>query len=324
MKEECLCALMHLNGVSVPFVNGHLRRGVHVAIPTARQKDRVPCAQKNGITGIRQYEKILMKLFKLFIPFFLLFCSFSNQMLAVTHLSQISKADKEKIEKLLSYLFLDEGFSYVLFGSKPMSTIGHDKNTPASYQELYPHPLFELESWWQTWEKYSHLFSMKEFFLFAQNGDEWFEVFLINKSNALKVIEENLTLFRDKIGTNFSSSEILEHIVSSRNVFRDGLNKSHALLGLLLGYGKQNAVGFEKYFSKNRKLHFLSFAPRNSAEVVHLEMDVLAIPSFSSFSNKETNRIVKKYNQERDRIMEIYSKGDFLETTLNRLASHQE
>lgn len=292
-----------------------------------------------------------MKLFKLFVPFFVLLYAFSNQELAVypnnlkswnlndakapssddckmvnviTHLSQISQEDSEAIEKLLSYLFLDEGFSYVLFGSKPMSMIGHDKNTPASYQELYPHPLFELESWWQTWEKYSHLFPMKEFFLFAQNGDEWFEVCLINKSNALTVIEKNLPLFRDKIDANFSSREILEHIVSSHNVFRDGLNKSHALLGLLLGYGKQNAVGFEKYFSKNRKLHFLSFAPRNSAEIMHLEMDELAIPSFSSFSNKETFQIVKTYNQERDRIIEIYSKGDFLETTLSGLASHRE
>lgn len=247
---------------------------------------------------------------------------FSGQMHAVTHLSQIPKEDSEKIDKLFSYLFLEEGFSYVLLGSKPMSTIGHDKNTPAAYQELYPHPLFELESWWQIWEKYSHLFQIKEFFLFAQNRGEWFEVFLINKSNALKVIEENLSLFREKMGARFSSQEILEHIVSSHHIFRDGLSKSHALLGLLLGYGKQNAVRFERYFSKNRKWSFLYRAPRNSAEMVHIETGELAIPSFSSFSNKETFQIIKKYIRERKRILEVYSKGSFLEITLCRLSSH--
>lgn len=54
---------------------------------------------------------------------------------------------------------------------------GHDKTTPLSYKELYPHPLFELEAWWQTWEKYSYLFPMQNYLLFAQNGKEWFEIF---------------------------------------------------------------------------------------------------------------------------------------------------
>ena len=314
MRVEYLCAQMRLNGDNVPSATGPLHLGVRAAIQTVRRRGK----EVNKIAYVG--DGILVELFKLFIPLFLLLCSFSNQMHAVTRLAQIPKEDSEKIDSLMSYLFLDEGFSYVLFGSKPMSMIGHDKNTPAAYRELYTHPLFELEFWWQTWEKYSHLFPMKDFFLFAQNGDEWFEVFLINRSNALKTIEENLALFRKKIGVNFSSTEILKHIVSSRHVFEDGLNKSHALLGLLLGYGKQNAVRFEKYFSKNRKWSFVSRAPKNSAEMMCMETSKLAVPSFSSFSDRETVRVVKKYSGERERILEAYSKGDCLKITLGQLS----
>ncbi len=190
---------------------------------------------------------------RFFISILFLLYSFSTQATSFQCLSQIPNQDKESIEKLLSYLLFDEGFAYVLFGSKPLSTIGHDKTTPTSYKELYPHPMFELEAWWKIWEKYSHFFPTKDYLFFSQETDNWFEVFLMNKSNCLKVIEENLPLFRERINHNLGPAEILDHLVSSPDIFRVGLNKSQGLLGILLGYGKKNSIGFENYFSKNRR-----------------------------------------------------------------------
>lgn len=261
-----------------------------------------------------------MKFYNSFIFFFLGLIFW--QMFAIANMPEFSQDDKKKIEKLFSYLVLDEGFAYVLFGSKPMSTTGFDNNIQATCEEMGQHPMFELESLWHTWEKYSDYVPMNDFVLFAQRRDEWFEIFLINKLNALNIIKDNLVLFREKLSKNLTPREIIDNIVASRSVFRDGLNKSQALFGLLLGYGKKNAVGFENHFTKNRKAHFLF--PKKSAEIVPIEMDELIVPCFASFSNKETNRIIKKYLQERNKIIEIYSKGDFLETTLSRLASHQE
>jgi len=239
----------------------------------------------------------------------------------IASLSEIRVDDKEKIEKFFSYLLFDEGFSYVLFGSKPMSTTGFDKNIQPTCEEMLQHPMFELESLWQVWKKYSDSFPMKDFFLFTQSRDGWFEVFLINKINALKTIEANLSLFRNKLERNLSPKEILENIITSRNVFIDGLNKSQALYGLLLGYGKKNAVGFEKYTERrNISLPF----PKKSADILPIEMDELIVPCFASFSDDETLQIVKKYSRERDIIREIYSKGNFLEITLDRLMSNLE
>lgn len=240
-------------------------------------------------------------------------------MSASTQLSQIPKEDREKIEGFFSYLIFDEGFAYSLFGSKPMSTIGHDKTTPSSYKELYPHPLFELEEWWQTWERYSHLFPMQNYLLFAQNGEEWFEVFLLNKSSCLEIIENNLSLFIEKIGVSLEPVEIFELILSSSNLFSEGLQQSQALFGLLLGYGKENSMGFEKQFSKKRAFNHAS--PMNSIEVVAVDTNALMVPCFSSYSHKETWEIMKQYEKERDGIIQVYSCGDFLEITLNKLTS---
>lgn len=260
-----------------------------------------------------------MKLAKLLIPCLFLFCSFFKQGLAIPQLLQIPKEDREKIEQFLSYLIFDEGFVYTLFGSKPMSTIGHDTTTPLSYKELYPHPLFELESWWQIWEKYSHLFPLRGYLLFSQNKEGWFEIFFINKSNFLSTIKDNHSLFVNKLGLNLPPIEILEYVVSKPNLFKDGLHQSQALLGLLLGYGKDNSIGFEKYFSKKRQSYLPT--PRSTSEMLDVENCELMIPCFSSFSNKETWNILKQYTKERDEIIRIYSNGDFLEITLNKLMS---
>lgn len=244
-------------------------------------------------------------------------CSFSLQMPEMADLSQIPEQDRDRIEKLFFYLLINEGFAYVLFGSKPMSIIGHDKTTPASYKDLYPHPMFELESWWKTWEKYCHLFPMKDYLLFAQDDEEWFQVLFINKISSLKIIEENHSFFKEKIGQNLAVTEMFEHIFDSTDFFNCGLNKSHALFGLLLGYGKENSKGFERYSLRTKRSDVVS--PRGSNEIVPTEENEFMVPCFASFSDRETWRMMKKYHRERDMIINIYSKGNFLEITLNKL-----
>lgn len=236
----------------------------------------------------------------------------------VAGLSTLPQEDKEAIENFFSYLFLDEGFAYVLFGSKPMSTTAYDNRIQATCEEMRQHPMFALESWWQTWEKVSHAFPLKDFSFFAQRREGWFEIFLVNHSHALDIIEKNLALFREKLGCNFTPKEILESIVSSDSVFKEGLKESQALFGLLLGYGKNNAIGFENYFTKNKKSH----SPTKSMELMSMQEEELAVPSFASFSKKETYKLIEKYRKERSVILELYSNGNFFELTLSRLTSN--
>jgi hypothetical protein len=239
----------------------------------------------------------------------------------VSKLSHIPKEDRARIEKLLSFLVWDEAFAYVLFGNKPMSVCTQPKILPSYYLEVYQSPLFELESLWETLKKYDHLLPLSEFIFLAESNDKFFELYLLNKSNCLKVIESNLALFQKKTGCNLNTFEMFDYIVTNAgdDIYKKSLNKSQGLYGILLGYGTENSVGFENYFSANR-------APVPPECLQHLDTEedtedscLLIIPGFASFSVKETQNLVADYRQQRQEILKIYSDKDFLETTIKQL-----
>lgn len=209
----------------------------------------------------------------------------------------------------------DEVFAYALFGSKPMSTIGFDKTTPIEFQEQQPHPLFDLEEWWLIWQKYEHLFPMQNYVLFAQHNGSWFEVYFVNRTTCLNAINSNLDHFQDKLGEKLTAEEIFQRLISSGNVFSNALNKSQALYGLLLGYGRENAKGFDDYYVNNQKQK----GPKLTS-LQHKEGELM-IPPFASFSKNETKKIQKQYKKDRRVIQKNFSEGDFLEIVLNQLTS---
>jgi hypothetical protein len=248
----------------------------------------------------------------LMILFFSLVCPYSLNRQEISKLSQIPDTDRAKIEKLLSFLMWDEGFAYVLFGNKPISICSQDKTVPPYYLELYQSPVLELEALWNTWEKYSHLFPMNEFIFLTESNDKRFNVYLLKKSNVLNVIEKNPAIFQEKTGLCLNSNDMFNHIVMSGNLFKIGLNKSQALYGILLGYGTENSLGFENYFSVKR-----DYLPESLA---HIKVTGrLSLPCFASFSKEETEKIMAGYQQQRQEILTIYSNNDFLETTINQL-----
>jgi hypothetical protein len=259
-----------------------------------------------------------MRLLKILLLF--LVCSCSRNTAVVSKLSQIPQEDRTRIEKLFSFLVWDEAFAYVLFGSKPMSVCTQEKKLPSHYLELYQSPVYELESLWKTWEKYAYLFPMSEFIFLTESNEKLFDIYLLNKSNCLKVIENNLAIFQEKTGCDLNAYEMFDYIVtnSSNNVFKKSLNKSQALYGILLGYGTENSVGFENYYVKKNHL------PTESGQHLDIEDSSLPIiPCFASFSAEETQNLTADYQQQRQEILRIYSDKDFLETTINRLITQK-
>jgi hypothetical protein len=247
-------------------------------------------------------------------------CSCSRST-TVSKLSRIPEEDRARIEKLFSYLVWYETFAYVLFGNKPMSVGDQLKiRRPPYYIEINPSPelatVHELESLWETWEKYTHLFPMSEFIFLTEGNDKYFELHLLNKSNCLKIIEKNLGLFQKKTGRTLNAVEMFDYIVTNANgnLYKNGLNKSQGLYGILLGFGTENALGFEKYCSVRTPLLLNTRGHRDITDPV-----LPKIPSFASFSAEETQNLIADYSRQRQEILKIYSNKDFLETTINQL-----
>jgi hypothetical protein len=128
------------------------------------------------------------------------------------------------------------------------------------------------------------------------------------------VIENNLALFQEKTGCHLNPSEMFEYITTraANNIFKNSLNKSQALTGILFGYGTLNALGFESFSSANNS--HLSSERRQQRD--HEDSIQPFTPFFSSFSAEETENLMADYRRQREEILKIYTnKTDFLEIT---------
>lgn len=253
---------------------------------------------------------------RLILLFFILFSSpcFGAPSLK-ERIKSIPLGDRQTIERLLHHLICDEQFAYTLFGSKPMARA----STHRSYQIygfIYPCPQCLLQSDWKIWERYQDLFPSQSFALFSEYNEGWLSIFLVNKDMIRKTIAKNLSIFQEKLASKDNMEILLENLLTSRNMWKEGLNESHALIGILFGYGSLNATKFEDYHTTSLKffLQGSSFVPPEPI------LYALPLPTFASFSDSETAQLQQNYAQERAFILDHYAKGDFLEITLEQLS----
>ena len=229
---------------------------------------------------------------------------------------EIPKEDREKIESFLSFLFWDQTFAFVPFGSKPMSVISQIfKNIPP--EEWKGHPAFNLKSLWEVWKRYEGQLN-ERFAFFSLENPEYFQIMLIDKPQFLKVVSHNLSLFQEKIGEALSPEEILERMFDTTSVVDEVFKGSRALYGLLLGYGRKNALGFDRhYFIDKPRLRFPR--PKASSEIVPFEENRMIVPCFVSFCERESRRILLRYCREREEIEKRIAEGNFLEQVIQEL-----
>lgn len=243
-----------------------------------------------------------------------------DQSFVCSSLSKIPEEKRNILSILFSHFVFDKCFAYTLFGSKPMSTTAVYKPSRASVLILYQnYSNCYLDSLWNTWEKYKEIFPMNNFVFLTQEKGDFFEIYFINKKNCLMVIEENLSLFQNEMGFKKTSQEILDSLYNSEDIFCDALKKSQILYGILFGYGRENAAGFYNLHCHPNR-HIIKHSERIDHDWLSTPFCALELPRFASFSEEEGTRLIRKYDAERKEILDVYSKGDFLEITLKKLS----
>jgi hypothetical protein len=257
-----------------------------------------------------------MEMFRFLFLLILLFQTSCSTYFSVPKaLEKIPEEDKKCIERLFKYLIYSEPFAYTLFGTKPFSF------TCLPYEFFLWPPFFYADYFvclkrdWLIWEKYQHLFPIKKYTFIARENDSVFEIYLFNIEECKKTIVSHLKIFQKKLHCTDSANKILQTIKDSSNVY-DELGKSQGLYGALLGFGMQNSLYFENYYS--HKMYFL--APLNSFNSeLPVSLYIIELPDFAVVESEETKQLRKKYTDERNYITEVYAKGDFLEVTLRQL-----
>jgi hypothetical protein len=252
-----------------------------------------------------QLSKGMTRLFKSLLP---LFCGVTISFQAPQPhsineiLGSISAEDRRDLTQLFQSLLFENQFAYTLFGSKPITHKGVFFDTDS---ENFIHR-------WQTLKKYLVFVNEthSNFAFLEKTYPELFEIHFVNKQLVLDTIERHAPAFREVLG-NLQPNEILARILTFEDLF-EAIGNSQILYGVLLGYGEENARGFDQNLPNPK--------PFNED---YLGQDQLTLPYFQTFSERERLELKSRYQSERNYILSLYSKGNFLEITLTKLLANE-
>jgi len=249
---------------------------------------------------------------------------------------------------------LIESFSgYVLHGDKPLCIEAY----PLSYESgavsgvnKESHTLINGVHLWQSLnlplENKQYLF-----LIFDIEDYGYCHLICINRKAFLHAVNENLSLFRYVLGPTLTAEGLLNELIAKKEQFYKILKEDNVLLGILLGYGKQNAllVSREEYladaFGGKERFPFLSKLsdhPVNNQEpslgYLSTEDELKAIKNLLAVSrtlkpfedlkipyfgcepySQESKNLLSLYEKNRQEIIEALKRDDFIEETLAKL-----
>ncbi|MBA3722533.1 MAG: hypothetical protein H0W88_09055 [Parachlamydiaceae bacterium] len=213
---------------------------------------------------------------------------FSLPLFSQVGIDNISPRDQQSLEYFFKYLINRTSLGYTLCGEKPCSieTFPCLSNAPPKHalKIFIRYPAYSImKNGWTTWTKYKDHFNSENFvFRFIPQNNT---LVLINKKATRKVIEDNIDLFHRYSNPSESLDYFLKQVCQPTD--QDYFIKSNIiLLGILLGYGRNNSLAFaQRGYLQNLK-KFCLYGNSNCLNVIH-------DPGFISIQNG-TNEIENK------------------------------
>jgi hypothetical protein len=243
----------------------------------------------------------------------ILFCS--NVEASIIQPQEIPPKDIKSIERFFKYIIFQTTAPFTLFGDKPITLINFNTEVKPLYfiEASYSAVIIKDFKIWKSYEsKCSKNFAFKE-----EVEKDSYSIILINKKNCLATIESNLELFHEILDTKLTAEEILDRICNSRVFSQDVLQSHQGLLGILLGYGKNNSMAFHDIYTEQRlfykPLQFFNNEP-------HDPLLLFSMPDFVAIENDlETQTLKESYIKTRKQITALYRKGELLEAALKKI-----
>jgi hypothetical protein len=198
--------------------------------------------------------------------------------------SVLSKDERKDLEALFEHFFFFDQFSYPLFGSKPMS-VGRLL------------PTKEYRNGWQAWKKIAPQFDSGKFVIRESmfNGHE--VVFIANLDAVERAYHQNRGLFEEAFGGRMSLDALKECIARENSLFQE-LIKNDVCLGVLLGYGAENARLFANGAERNRLKPFSKGHP-----IFYYFSSVMPVYFACDLNSEETKELRARYKTERAAIL---------------------
>jgi len=267
--------------------------------------------------------------------FLILICFLSIFVYSCSRLSSPKEQNREMLTKFFEELLLTHGGAYTLLGSKPATVEDLIDMSPENYKKLQEYlaahpeiPTFEIERYLEEgWEvlKKNPVSVSKRFILTEVNCKRYSLLVFLNTELAIQSIKKHYSEFKRVAGTDFDPiTEIVNLQKGKHDLWRRIFN-DFICQGILLGYGEKNAKLFEKLYKENAKGNLQEeYAPSENTDPrvkadCYLNEIPFRLPIFVMFDKNESEELVNKYKEERERIKKFYTAKNFLDRTLSIL-----
>lgn len=236
------------------------------------------------------------------------------------------------MEKFFNDVMLDESAIYTLWGSKPITKIAihyySDEEMEEYYQQMSDEEKknavisdveYDLPHNWEKWEKVRSKFPLTHYLFYRKIDEEdpkFADIYFVNLANTVQLLQKHYSLFSEATGGDFDPSQVVSEM-ESQSIFWDRVNNNSVLLGLLFGFGYENASSFHDKYGGSKESH-LEFQVSDTPMYGKVSIEKFSLPIFASFA-KGRDAVIEGYINEKERIQKIYQNQDFLDLTLKKL-----
>ncbi|MBX9744876.1 MAG: FKBP-type peptidyl-prolyl cis-trans isomerase, partial [Chlamydiales bacterium] len=254
-------------------------------------------------------------------------------------------------KNMLTSMFATLG--YVLYGNKPMCIVGaYELLKIPNAQASCDIDLTELK--WFDFLTGLNIQPQDKKYPFIECRHKYLRhLIFINRNLFIETVNKNLPLFRSVLGRTLTAESFLDTLLKSGDHFYDTLKFNKLLLGILLGYGTQNALLVSReedltcelgddrtYFPFENYETFIGFqqVPSIGFSTIQEEQEKLSsliqistnikdfddcpIPNFGcDLSLKETKDLLSIYEKNREKIIKIVREENVLAKLLKCLCT---
>lgn len=270
-------------------------------------------------------------------------CNAPKRSTVPVHTFTLSQEERVWLREFFRDLLFKHPGAYTLFGTKPISTscVYHLNEEDKKEMEEYYKNLSEEERLkmrkkrydydgnYEKWQKIKDRFSISQYLFgsFPLPFDDKVEIVLfVNIEETLRTLLKYYDDFRRVLGHDFDPFKAVFEVENKDSEFWKIVMQNHALQGILIGFGRDNAWFFEwelNYKDEKDKMgKFLTSLPAKFAEDADIEnysSQYFLLPVFTSYGLHPNQQLIEKYIKERKQINSLYKGRDEVDITLSWL-----
>ncbi len=264
------------------------------------------------------------------------------------HTVSISAEERAWIQEIFRQILFQDSGAYVLYGTKPMSWTciqkmipdGDDDQVSRYYNSLsdekkaeYMAGLkdrFDFYTNFPTWKKIKDRLPIRQYLFgifpprFESDGPD--SLLFINIEMALRTLLKHYEDFKRTLGFDFDPLEAIFEVENRDSKFWKGVMQHDVLLGILLGFGRDNAWFFKwawREGEQNKVGDFLRSLPKDCYESQYVQdpdPQNFMLPIFGSYGlHPDDQELIEQYRCEREQIKALYKGRDEVDVALDWL-----